>query len=582
MHSHHPISAAQALTSAVMPRPRDTIGGMLRRCVLSLTLLLVAIPVSASHPVRARKAMVVAQEPHATEVGVEILKAGGNAVDAAVAIGFALAVTHPTAGNLGGGGFLLLRKANGETTFLDFRERAPETATRDMYLDATGKLTDESVKGWRATGVPGTVHGLALAHKKYGSKPWAVLLAPAIKLARGFPVTYSVAQSLKSSDLLAAFPESRRIFQRNGSFYEPDEMLVQPELAATLQRIARFGAKDFYEGAIAKRLAAEMEKHGGLIRLDDLKAYRTAERTPLTGSYQGYNIITAPPPSSGGLGILQMMGMLEGSGYTRYGAGSAAAIHYVAEVMRRYYADRSEFLADPDFYKVPVSGLLSKEYINRRKTSIDPEHASTSDAIRQGQPVIAESGETTHFSILDAQGNAVALTYTLNGTYGSGVTVPGLGFLLNNEMDDFTAKPGEPNMFGLVQGEANAIQPRKRPLSSMTPTIILKDGKVFMIVGAPGGSRIINGVLQVILNVIDFGMNVQDAINAPRFHHQWQPDKLSLERGFSPDTITLLKSMGHTVDSITTVASVEAIVVQKDGWLSGGSDPRAYGTAAGY
>ncbi len=555
---------------------------MSRRHFFSLTLCFAALPLFGSHPVRARKAMVVAQEPNATDVGVAVLRAGGNAVDAAVAVGFALAVTHPTAGNLGGGGFLLLRKANGETTFLDFRERAPGKATRDMYLDGTGKMTRDSLEGWRAAGVPGTVDGLALAHRKYGSKPWAELLAPAIKLARGFPVTYSVAQSLKNSRLLAAFPESRRVFQRDGRFYEPDELLVQPELGKTLERIARFGAKDFYQGEIARRFAAEMAANGGVITLEDLKNYRTAERKPLTGAYRGYDIITAPPPSSGGLGILQMMGMLEASGYAQHGAGSAAAIHYVAETMRRYYADRSEFLADPDFYKVPVSGLLNKEYIMGRKATIDADHASTSDAIRQGKLPAAESAETTHFSIVDAQGNAVALTYTLNGSYGNGVTVPGLGFLLNNEMDDFAAKPGEPNMFGLVQGEANAIQPGKRPLSSMTPAILLKDGKVFMVVGAPGGSRIITGVLQVILNVIDFGMNAQDAIDAPRFHHQWQPDKLSLEKGFSPDTIALLKSKGHTVDSIATVANVEAIVVQKDGWLAGGSDRRAHGKAAGY
>ncbi|MFN7936733.1 MAG: gamma-glutamyltransferase [Bryobacteraceae bacterium] len=549
-------------------------------------LLFLAVTISftlhAAHPVRARKAMVIAQEPNATDVGVAVLQSGGNAIDAAVAVGFALAVTHPTAGNLGGGGFLLLRKSTGETTFLDFRERAPAKATRNMYLDDKGNLTTDSLEGWRAAGVPGTVHGLALAHQKYGSKPWAELLAPAIKLAKGFPLSYSDARSLENSKLLAKFPESRRIFQRNGKFYEPDELLVQPELGRTLERIAKHGPRDFYEGETAKKFAAEMAANGGLITLEDLKNYRTAERKPITGAYRGYDIITAPPPSSGGLGILHIMGILESSGYTAHGAGSAAAIHYVAEAMRRYYADRAEYLADPDFFKVPVSGLLNKQYIAARKATIDPARASTSDSIRQGKPPANESTETTHFNIIDAQGNAVALTYTLNGSYGNGVTVPGLGFLLNNEMDDFSAKPGEPNMFGLVQGEANAIQPGKRPLSSMTPTIILKDGKLFMVVGAPGGSRIITGVLQVILNVIDFGMNAQDAVGAPRFHHQWQPDKLSLERGFSPDTIELLKSRGHTVDSISSVANVEAIVVQKDGWLSGGSDPRAHGKAAGY
>jgi gamma-glutamyltranspeptidase/glutathione hydrolase len=526
--------------------------------------------------------MVVAQEPLATDVGVAVLKSGGNAVDAAVAVGFALAVTHPTAGNLGGGGFLLLRTAKGETTFFDFRERAPGKATRDMYLDPEGKLTRESLEGWRAAGVPGTVHGLETAHKKYGRKQWSDLVAPAIRLAKGFSIPFSLMSSLQSSSILSKFPESKRIFQRDGMYYEVGDRLVQPELAKTLERIANHGAKDFYEGEIARRLAAEMLANGGLITQEDLKSYRTVERKPLTGSYRGYDVITAPPPSSGGLGILHMFGMLEGSDYYKAGAGSAAAIHYVAEVMRRYYADRSEYLADPDYFKVPVSGLLNKDYISKRRATIDPQKATNSDEIKQGDPATHESAETTHFSIVDSEGNAVALTYTLNGGYGSGVTVPGLGFLLNNEMDDFSAKPGEPNMFGLVQGEANRIEANKRPLSSMTPTIILKDGKLFMVVGAPGGSRIITGVMQVILNVIDFGRNVQDAIDAPRFHHQWRPDKLSLERGFSPDTITLLEQRGHSIDSIFGVANVEAIVVEPKGWLAGGSDRRANGKAAGF
>ncbi len=451
-----------------------------------------------------------------------------------------------------------------------------------MYLDAAGKLTRDSVVGWRAAGVPGTVHGLETAHKKYGSKPWAELVAPSIRLAKGFPVSYALARSLRgSAKLLAQFPESNRIFLKGGKFHEQGDTLVQPELAATLERVAKGGAREFYEGETARRLAAEVARNGGVITLDDLKNYRTAERKPITGTYRGYEVITAPPPSSGGLGILQMMAMLEPSGYEKNGAGSAAAIHYVAETMRRYYADRSEYLADPDFQKVPVSGLLSKAYIDKQRATIDLNHASTSTVIKPGNPPMHESAETTHFNIVDAKGNTVALTYTINGSYGNGVTVPGLGFLLNNEMDDFAAKPGEPNMFGLVQGEANAIQPNKRPLSSMTPTIVTKDGKLFMVAGAPGGSRIINGVLQVILNVIDFGMNAQDAIDAPRFHHQWLPDKLSLERGFSPDTVQLLKSRGHTVDSISTVALVEAIVVEK-GVLAGGTDRRANGKAAGY
>lgn len=552
------------------------------RFAIALAVCLSFSPAWARHPVRERHAMVVAQEPHAADAGVEVLRKGGNAVDAAVAVAFALAVTHPTAGNLGGGGFLLLRKANGETVFFDFRERAPAKASRNMYLDAEGKLTRDSLVGWRAPGVPGTVHGLETAHRKHGSRKWAELLAPALRLAGGFEVSYALAESLEStSRLLGQFPESNRIFLRSGRPYQAGDRLAQPELARTLAGIARHGAKDFYEGATAKRFAQEMAANGGLITIDDLKAYRTAERKPLTGAYKGYGIVTAPPPSSGGIGLLQMMGMLEGSGYEKHGLGSAAAIHYVAEAMRRFYADRSEHMADPDYFKVPVSGLLNKSYIARLRSTIDPARASNSREISPGKATALESGETTHFSIVDAQGNAVAMTYTLNGSYGCGVTVPGLGFLLNNEMDDFSAKPGEANLFGLVQGEANAIQPGKRPLSSMTPTIVLKDDKLFMVAGAPGGSRIINGVLQVILNVIDFGLNAQEAIDAPRFHHQWMPDKLMLESGFSPDTIDILRRKGHTVDSMRSVALVEAIVREGE-WWQGGTDRRAHGKAAGY
>ncbi|MBL8233123.1 MAG: gamma-glutamyltransferase [Bryobacterales bacterium] len=556
---------------------------MPRGSVVSLLLISCFVStLNARHPVRERKAMVVAQEPHATDVGVQVLRSGGNAIDAAVAIGFALAVTHPTAGNLGGGGFLLYRSAQGETVFFDFRERAPGAATRNMYLDAEGNPTRDSMVGWRAAGVPGTAHGLETAHQKYGTKPWVELVAPSVKLAQGFTVSYGLSRSLQgAAKLLGQFPESKRIFLREGKYFEPGDKLVQPELGRTLDRIAKGGAKEFYEGETAKRLAAEMKANGGLITLEDLKNYRTAVRRPLTGTYKGYDIITAPPPSSGGLGILQMMGVLEGSGYEKNGAGSAAAIHFVAEAMRRYYADRSEHLADPDFHKVPVSGLLNRQYITKLRESIRPDRASTSDEVKPGNVTMHESAETTHFSIVDPMGNAVALTYTINGSYGNGVTVPGLGFLLNNEMDDFAAKPGVPNMFGLVQGEANAVQANKRPLSSMTPTIILKDGKLFMVVGAPGGSRIITGVMQVILNVLDFGMNAQEAIDAPRFHHQWRPDKLSLEKGFSPDTVALLKQRGHDVDSIASVALVEAIVIE-NGFLAGGTDRRAHGKAAGF
>jgi gamma-glutamyltranspeptidase/glutathione hydrolase len=551
-------------------------------------LVLFALALGGREPVRARKVMVTAQEPIAADVGVQILKQGGNAVDAAVAVGFALAVTHPFAGNLGGGGFLLVRFADGRTTFIDFREKAPAAASRNMYLDASGKVTRDSLVGWRAAGVPGTVRGLELAHKKFGKLPWKKLVEPSVKLAsKGFTVSYALSQSLKSEGtnrLLSQFPESKRIFLKGGAHYEPDDKLVQPDLGKTLARIAKQGSKDFYEGQTARMLAAEMAKNGGHITLEDLKAYQAVERKPLQGTYKGYGIITAPPPSSGGIGILQMMGMLEGSGYEKTGHGSAAAIHYVAEAMRRYYADRSEYLGDPDFVKVPITGLLQPAYIRKWADSINRERATPSSEIKPGKPALgAESSETTHFNVVDAAGNAVALTYTLNGGYGNGVTVPGLGFLLNNEMDDFAAKPGSPNMFGLVQGEANAIQPGKRPLSSMTPTILTRDGKFFMAVGAPGGSRIITAVMQVILNVIDFGMNAQDAVDAPRFHHQWLPDRFEFEKGVSPDTLRLLAEKGHQIEASRPVvlARVEAIIRQGE-WLQGGSDGRATGKAAGF
>ena len=528
--------------------------------------------------------MVVAQEPIAADVGVAVLKAGGNAVDAAVAVGFALAVTYPFAGNLGGGGFMLVRLADGRTTFIDFREKAPGKSSHDMYLDADGKTTRDSLVGWRAPGVPGSARGFELAHQKYGKKDWAELVKPAVDLAtKGFPVSYSMMTSLKSARLLAQFPESKRIFLKDGAFYDLDETIRQPDLGKTLDRIAKRGASDFYEGETARVIAAEMAKNHGLITLDDLKNYRAVERKPLEGDYKGYHIITAPPPSSGGLGILQMMGMLEHSGYEKTGAGSAASIHYVSEVMRRYYADRNEYLGDPDFVKNPLKSLLDPAYIRKRAASIDREHATPGNQISPGLPAGHESTETTHYSIVDKEGNAVAVTYTLNGGYGSGVTVPGIGVLMNNEMDDFAVKPGEANMFGLVQGEANSITPGKRPLSSMTPTIVLKDNKPFLVLGAPGGSRIITAVMQVILNVIDFGMNVQEAIDAPRFHHQWKPDRLELEKGFSPDTIALLKARGQNVEDNkpTVVARVEAILIS-GGWLQGGQDGRGSGKAAGY
>jgi len=549
--------------------------------ILAALLAFTALAESAwaRPPVRTRNAIVVTEEPIAAEVGAAVLKSGGNAMDTAVAVAFALAVTYPNAGNLGGGGFLLARFADGRSTFIDFRERAPMKASRDMYLDGTGKLTRDSIDGWRASGVPGTVRGLELAHKKYGAKPWKELLEPAVRLAHdGFTASYGFSESLRGANArLMQYEASREIF---GKSIEAGSTFIQPDLARTLQRIAR-DPNDFYEGETARRLSEAMAANGGQITFEDMKSYRAVEREPLTGRYNGYQIVTAPPPSSGGIGLLQMLGVLEGSGYEKGGWGSAATIHYVAETMRRYYADRSEYLGDPDFTKVPLRALVHPEYIKKLRSSIDPEHASNSDAVRPGELGAYESSETPHFSIVDKAGNAVSLTYTLNGGYGSGVTAPGLGFLLNNEMDDFAAQPGSPNMFGLVQGEANAIKPRKRPLSSMTPTILTRDGKLFMVVGGPGGGRIISSVLQAILNVVDFGMNVQDAVDAPRFHHQWKPDKITMERGFSPDTMQLLRQRGHEVEVSSAVARVFALVVD-GGWLQGGADGRSYGNADGF
>ena len=556
------------------------------RRLLSIALLFVlAVPLGAvRQPLRAKHGMAVAMESQAADVGIDVLKAGGNAVDAAVAMGFALATTHPFAGNIGGGGFMLIRFADGRSTFIDFRERAPDKSSRNMYLDAKGELTRDSIEGWRSSGVPGTVRGLEMAATKYGRRKWAENLAPAIALAKGFPVSYALAGSLKGAGDLARDPESKRIFQKGGAFFEVGETLAQPELAQTLERIAKNGASEFYEGETAKRFAEEMAKHGGIISLSDLKSYKAIERTPLKGTYKGYTVITSPPSSSGGIALLEMLGILDGTGYEKAGAGSASAIHYVAESMRRGYADRNEYVGDPDFVKVPIAGLLDPAYHAKLRATIDPERATPSTLVRPGKPAGSESMETTHYSVVDSEGNAVAVTYTLNGGFGNGITVPGLGFLLNNEMDDFASKPGTANMFGLVQGETNAIAPGKRPLSSMTPTILEKDGKLFMTVGAPGGGRISTAVLQVILNVIDFGMNVQDAIDAPRVHHQWQPDKLSLERAISPDTVALLKSRGYDVDYAPGVVIAQVAAIANDGgWLQGGSDGRsAMGKAAGY
>jgi len=559
---------------------------MLRSPALILLLAsLVALPggmLTGAQPVRARHGMVVTRERHATAAGLQVLASGGNAVDAAVAVGFALAVTHPSAGNIGGGGFMLLRLADGRTTFIDFRERAPQAASRNMYLDANGKATQDSTVGYRASGVPGTVRGLEYASQKYGKRPWADLVRPAAELAsKGFALSYAQAQGLRGAGRgLSRFPESNRIFLRDGKYYEAGETFVQPELGRTLDRIARLGAKDFYEGETARLLADDMKAHGGLITIDDLRKYVAIERKPLTGTYHGYTLVTAPPPSSGGVGILQMLGVLDGTGYEKAGAGSATVVHYMAEAMRRYFADRSEHLGDPDFVKVPLTSLLDPKYIAGLRASIDPERATPSSQVHAAKFTGHESVETTHYTVADEDGNVVSVTYTLNGGYGSKVTAAGLGFLLNNEMDDFAPKPGEANMYGLIQGEANAIAPRKTPLSSMTPTIVLKDGKPFLALGSPGGPTIINSVLEVLVNVLDFHMNVQDAVNWPRFHHQWMPDTLSMEPGYSPDTVALLEKRGYTIRRVNAQGEVAAIQFE-NGWLAGAPDPRTEGTAEG-
>ncbi|MBZ5554264.1 MAG: gamma-glutamyltransferase [Acidobacteriia bacterium] len=552
-------------------------------------------PFAASHaPVRGPRGMVVSSEAKASKVGLEILERGGNAVDAAVAVGFALAVTHPFAGNIGGGGFMLIRLNNGETDFVDYREMAPGKAMPNMYQDSDGNLVkDASIVGYRAVGVPGTVAGLYLALQKYGTLKWSDVIQPSIHLARdGFSVSYPFSQSLRNAaKLLAQFPESKRIFLRDGRFYEEGEIFKQPELADTLERIAAKGPREFYEGETARKMAADMAAHGGLITEKDLKEYSAKLRAPVRGTYRGYEIISAPPPSSGGTALIEILNTLEHFDLKSMGALSAAALHLEAESMRRAFADRAQFMGDADFVKVPVAGLISKEYSDTLAREINPTEATASAAVHNPNPFAYEGTETTHYSIVDQWGNAVANTYTLNAGYGSGVTVKGLGFLLNDEMDDFTSKPGTPNMFGLIQSPSNSIQPRKRPLSAMTPTVVLKDGKLFMVTGSPGGPTIINTVLQTIINVIDFGMNIQEAVDAPRIHHQWMPDELQVEPvGFSADTLTILRTEGYQLKLMVSplwgnqfLGDAQAILVDpKTGVRMGAADPRRSGKAMGY
>lgn len=539
------------------------------------------------HPVYARNGMVVSEERFATEAGLQVLKEGGNAVDAAVTVGFVLAVTFPRAGNLGGGGFMLVRIAEtGEVIAIDYRERAPLAVTAKTFLDSGGNVdTEKSRNSVLSAGIPGTVAGLALALEKYGTIPLERAIRPALELAEnGFPVSDNLARSLEDArSRMEKEPESMRVFfKEGGGAYAPGEILVQKDLAETLKLVSENGPDEFYEGEIAAKIARFMKERGGLITEKDLKEYRAALREPVRGTYRGYDIYSMPPPSSGGVHLVEILNILEGFPLGEYGHNTAKTINLMAEAMKFAYADRSEHLGDPDFKEVPVRELTSKEYAAKLRERMSPGRVTPSVRIKPGEMPREEGPDTTHFSVIDSKGNMVSNTYTLNFDYGSKITVPGTGMLLNNEMDDFSMKPGEPNAYGLVGGSANAPAPGKRMLSSMTPTIILKDGEPFLVTGSPGGSLIITTVLQIITNVVDFGMNISEATNAPRVHHQWLPDKLRIERGISGDTLRILTDRGYTIDTGNTMGSAQSIM-KKGEFIYGASDPRRPGgLAEGY
>ncbi len=530
------------------------------------------------HPVVEKHGMVASVDAIATKVGVDILQQGGNAVDAAVAVGYALAVTHPQAGNLGGGGFMLLRTSDGKVTSIDFREMAPAKATRDMYLNAKGEADSKlSLTSHKASGIPGTVAGFSFALDKYGTMPLNKVIQPAFKLAKeGFIVNDALAEDLAvyGKEVLIGHANSKAIFfKKDGTPWLEGDKLVQTNLAKSLEMIAELGPKAFYQGSIADQIASEMSKNDGLISKEDLAAYKAIEREPAKGSFRGYEVYSMPPPSSGGIHIVQILNILETFDLQKMGQNSADAIQTMAEAMKYAYADRSEYLGDPDFVKIPMKALMSKEYAASLAKNIDVNKARPSTEIKPGQLAPYESNQTTHFSVVDKDGNAVAVTYTLNTNFGSGIVAGESGILLNNQMDDFSAKPGTPNVYGLVGGEANAIQPFKRPLSSMSPTIVTKEGKTVLVTGSPGGSRIITTVLQIILNTLEFNMNIAEASNAPRIHHQWLPDELRIEKGISPDTIRLLEQKGQKVSVQPVMGSTQSIMVGPDG-LYGSSDPR--------
>lgn len=529
------------------------------------------------HPVYGKNGMVASEQGLATQVGLDILKQGGNAIDAAVAVGFALAVVLPNAGNIGGGGFMVLHDdKTGKDVAIDFREIAPAKASRDMYLDNQGNVIDgKSLFTHDASGVPGTVAGMEYALKKWGTMPLSKVLEPAIKLAdKGFIVSDVLAQTLKEEkSTLGKWSASKAIFFKNGEPLKSGDLLVQKDLAKSLRLIAKQGAKAFYQGEIATKIAKEMQSHGGTMTLEDLKAYKVVERQPIIGDYRGYKVVTMPPPSSGGVHLIEILNMLEHYPIKEDGVNSAKNIHHMAESMKLAYADRSEYLGDPDFVKIPVTGLTSKAYANELVKTIDDNKARLSSDIKPGKPQPYESDQTTHFSVMDKAGNAVAVTYTLNLNFGSGIVVEGTGILLNNEMDDFSVKPGVPNAFGLVGGTANAIEAKKRPLSSMTPTIVMKNNKPWLVTGSPGGARIITTVLQSVVNTIDHEMNPAEAIITPRVHHQWLPDELRVEEGISPDTIKLLQDKGHKVVTKAPMGRIQIIQADDSGFY-GYSDPR--------
>ncbi len=567
-------------------------------------------------PTRAQHAMVVSIHHDASDAGLEILKAGGNAVDAAVAVGFSLAVVFPQAGNLGGGGFMLIRMHTGAAHFVDYREQAPAAATAGMYLDPQGKvIPGASTLGYKSIGVPGTVAGLVYAEKTYGHLGLARVMAPAIRLARqGYILSAEEARSLANARNVAAFPDSRRIFQRDGNFYKAGDRFTQPELATTLTRIAA-DPKTFYSGAMAAELAASIQKGGGLITTADLAAYQVKDRTPLAGSYRGYDIVTAPPPSSGGIVLLEILNILSGYDLGKMGDRTPDQVHLIVEAFRRAYKDRADYLGDPDFVQMPVQQMIAPAYAAAWRASIQPVAPSPSATLKRPDGFLPpppapaapahESTQTTHFSVVDSEGNAVANTYTLNNLFGSGVTAGSLGFLLNDEMDDFTSAPGVPNQFGLIQSANNAIAPGKRPLSAMTPTIIVqpeqcrpgpslqcKPGKPLLVLGSPGGATIITTVANDIISILDNGLNVQQAADAPRFHHQYLPDILQVEKAFPLDVVDKLRATGYTVKRENEAdehnpgvwGDSEMIYIDpKTGTLLGGHDQRhTFGKAAGY